>query len=67
MNGLEVTERIKADGSTRHIPVVALTGRALESDVDACLAAGCSAYLVKPVDASRLLDEIARWTGPGGA
>jgi two-component system, cell cycle response regulator DivK len=60
-SGLEVTRRIKADEATRHIPVVALTGRALDADIEACRVAGCSAYLIKPIDTSRLLGEIATW------
>lgn len=58
MNGLEVTRRLKAASETQAIPVVALTGRALETDHAACLAAGCAAYLTKPIDTARLLERI---------
>lgn len=60
VNGLEVTRRLKADEATRAIPIVALTGRALEADRDACRAAGCSGYFTKPIDAASLLDVIPR-------
>jgi two-component system, cell cycle response regulator DivK len=63
LNGLEVTRRLKADDRTRHIPVVALTGRALESDVEACRAAGCSGYFAKPVNASELLGALPGFLG----
>ena len=63
LNGLEVTRRLKADEATRGIVVVALTGRALESDGQACLAAGCAAYLAKPVDAAQLLRKIPEYLG----
>jgi len=58
MNGLEVTRALKSDPSTRNIAVVAITGRALESDREACRAAGCSGYLTKPIDTQQLLRKI---------
>jgi two-component system, cell cycle response regulator DivK len=61
MPGLEVTRRLKADGATSTIPVVAITGRALETDRDACLAAGCDGYLTKPVDTRQLLRQVAEF------
>lgn len=59
INGLDVTRRLRATDATRDVPVVALTGRALETDEQACLDAGCTAYLSKPVDAAALLRKIA--------
>ncbi|CAN5669748.1 cell-cycle response regulator DivK [soil metagenome] len=58
MNGLEVTRRLKSASETQAIPVVALTGHALETDHAACLAAGCTAYLTKPIDTAQLLEQI---------
>jgi CheY-like chemotaxis protein len=51
--GLDVARRIKAAAPT--IPVVALTGRDDPADREALLAAGCAAYLVKPVDTQALI------------
>jgi two-component system, cell cycle response regulator DivK len=61
LNGLEVTRRIKADVRTSRIPVVALTGRALDSDVEACQQAGCTGYFTKPVDTRLLLAELPKY------
>jgi CheY-like chemotaxis protein len=58
IGGLEVVRNLKAREATRDIPVVALTGRALETDQEACLAAGCAGYLTKPIDAGHLLRRI---------
>lgn len=60
MDGFEATKRIKADPSTCAIPVIALTARAMTSDRDAALAAGCADYDTKPVDLPRLLEKIRR-------
>ncbi len=51
--GLEVATQLAATRET--MPIVALTGRALETDREACLRAGCTEYLVKPLDSERLL------------
>ncbi|MEX0912178.1 MAG: response regulator [Gemmatimonadota bacterium] len=62
-NGLEIVRRIKGDPLTRDSVVVAVTGRALETDRDACLEAGCAAYLPKPIDTARLLGTIEEMLG----
>ena len=58
INGLEVTRRLRTVEETRQVPVIALTGRALETDERACLEAGCTAYLSKPIDSAGLLRKI---------
>jgi CheY-like chemotaxis protein len=58
MNGLDVARLIRADPATASIPLVALTGRDDETDRGALLAAGCAAYLVKPVDTQRLIQAL---------
>jgi CheY-like chemotaxis protein len=58
MNGLDVARLIRADPATASIPLVALTGRDDETDRGALLAAGCAAYLVKPVDTQRLIEAL---------
>ncbi len=58
ISGLEVTRRLRAGDRARHVPVIALTGRALETDETACLEAGCTAYLSKPIDSAGLLRKI---------
>lgn len=55
MPGLNVARELREKPATRDVPIVALTGRALESDRIACAEAGCSAYVAKPVDSLDLL------------
>jgi two-component system, cell cycle response regulator DivK len=63
LHGLEVTRALKADPATSGIAIVAITGRALETDREACLAAGCSGYLAKPIDTRQLLERIPEFLG----
>ncbi|MFW5840100.1 MAG: response regulator [Planctomycetota bacterium] len=64
MDGLEATRRIRrASQGRRHVPIVAMTAHAMESDKSRCLEAGMDGYLAKPVDAGRLLAMIQGLTG----
>ena len=58
MDGPEATRRIRADAELKHIPVIALTGLAMEGDEARCLAAGANDYLTKPVNLKKLLGAI---------
>jgi len=58
MDGWEATRAIKADPATQHIPVIALTAHALESDRKTSIEAGCCEFETKPVDMSRLVEKI---------
>lgn len=49
IDGLTATKKLKSDPLTQQIPVIALTALAMKSDQENTLAAGCSAYLTKPV------------------
>ena len=58
MDGLEATRTIrKFDTQT---PIVALTANSFDSDREAALDAGCTAYLAKPVRQKDLNDVIAK-------
>lgn len=65
MDGWEATRRLKADASTRKIPVIALTGHALSGSDEHARAAGCDAFLTKPCDPADLAAAIDRLSTPG--
>jgi two-component system, cell cycle response regulator DivK len=58
MDGWEVTQLLKANETTRHIPIIALTAHALVSDRARAAEAGCDEYDTKPVDYARLSQKI---------
>lgn len=58
MNGTEVVKNLKANSDTQAIPVIALTGHAMESDRQMALSLGFDDYDTKPVDLARLLEKI---------
>jgi two-component system cell cycle response regulator DivK len=60
MDGWEATRRLKADPATRHIPIIALTGHALERSRERAIEAGADGYLTKPCYPDSLLAEVHR-------
>ncbi len=58
MDGWTATRTIKADDSTKAIPVIALTAHAMESDREQALQAGCDDFDTKPIELPRLLGKI---------
>ena len=58
IDGLEITRRLKHDGATRGIPVIALTAHAMCSDRDRARAAGCDEFETKPVQFVQLLAKV---------
>jgi len=55
MDGLETTKKIRTDYNTKHIPIIALTAKAMSHDRDICLEAGMDEYVTKPIDTPKLL------------
>jgi len=58
VDGWEATKRIKANPQTASIPIIALTAHAVVGDEQRALQAGCNDYHSKPVEFTRLLDQI---------
>ncbi len=50
MDGLTLTEKLKENPKTRHIPIVALTAHAMKGDEERILRHGCSGYISKPIN-----------------
>jgi CheY-like chemotaxis protein len=61
MDGLTATRKIRAWENERKrapTPIIALTASALKGDREKCLAAGCTAFLTKPIKQEVLLQAI---------
>ncbi len=60
MSGLEVTERLRQMPVFRDTPIIALTAYAMKGDKERFIAAGCSAYLPKPINTRELPEMISQ-------
>jgi len=58
LNGLDAIRAIRADGTMRNIPIIAVTALAMPGDEERCLAAGANDYISKPVSLKGLLERI---------
>ncbi len=70
LDGFEATRRIRAGEAgdeRRAVPVIAMTGHAMEGDRDRCLAAGMNDYIAKPVQPADLQAVVAHWLERDGA
>ena len=58
LDGWSAARLLKAEPATAGIPIIALTAHAMSGDKEKALGAGCDDYHPKPVDFSRLLQQI---------
>ncbi|NIM62518.1 MAG: response regulator, partial [Acidobacteria bacterium] len=57
---LEIRRR---QGTSRRIPVIAMTANALQGDRERCLEAGMDDYMAKPVTPAVFREMLDRWAG----
>jgi two-component system CheB/CheR fusion protein len=60
LDGLEATAAIREQEKTngRHLPIVAMTASAMQSDHQRCLAAGMDGYVSKPININQLVSVV---------
>jgi CheY-like chemotaxis protein len=63
LDGWEVTRRLRTLPSVASVPVIAVTAHAGREYQEKAQAAGCDAYLTKPLDRDQLLETIRKHLG----
>ncbi|GLZ30139.1 hypothetical protein Lesp02_23290 [Lentzea sp. NBRC 105346] len=58
VSGLEVCRRLRSDPSTEDLPVVMLTARAREDDIETGFGVGADDYLTKPFSPNELIHRV---------
>jgi two-component system cell cycle response regulator DivK len=58
IDGYEITNNLKQDEKTAHIPVVAMTANVMKKDKEHVFDAGCDGYISKPIDVDELPEQI---------
>jgi DNA-binding response OmpR family regulator len=58
MTGYEACKKIKADPDTSHIPVVFLSAKGQETEIEQGLQAGADEYLLKPFAPDQLTERL---------
>ncbi len=60
MSGFEATTAIRnaERGTTRHMPIIAMTAHAMKGDRERCIEVGMDGYITKPIQVQQLWDEL---------
>lgn len=58
ISGLEAMKILRADPTTAHIPIIALSANAVPRDIDEALKAGFFGYLTKPIKVAQFMDTL---------
>ncbi|MBN1521322.1 MAG: response regulator [Candidatus Aureabacteria bacterium] len=66
IDGFETCRRLKSDPETRYIPVVFMTAKDKEQDIQAGRQAGGAGYLVKPFESDELSKILVKHIGRSG-
>ena len=58
IDGLTVARTVRADPARQRLVIVAITASAMKSDIAAALAAGCDAFISKPINTRTLVPTL---------
>jgi DNA-binding response OmpR family regulator len=58
MSGLDVCQRLRSEQATKNLPVILLTARAQEADVESGFGVGADDYVTKPFSPRELLSRV---------
>ena len=61
MDGIDTMKEIRKIDCCRHLPIVAVTAKAMKGDRERCIEAGAWDYLSKPVERAQLLSVLRAW------
>jgi CheY-like chemotaxis protein len=62
LDGYQTCEKLKADPATQNVPVIFLSAKAQQSDIERGKSYGVADYLTKPFDPTELIEVVERWT-----
>jgi CheY-like chemotaxis protein len=61
MDGFQTIREIRRHDHLSHVPLIAVTAKAMKGDRQRCIEAGASDYIAKPVDVDLLLSLLRVW------
>lgn len=67
MDGLTACAKLRADAETAHIPIVMVTTRGEEQNIETAYRNGCTDYVTKPISGIELLTKLNNILGSAAA
>ena len=61
MDGYTATRRIREDAGLKDVPIIAVTSYAMVGDREKSIAAGCTAYVEKPIDPAKFVKTLEQY------
>ena len=61
ISGFDISRELKKRDKTKHIPIIAVTAFAMHEDEDKILAAGCEAYMSKPISIAPFIAIVRKY------
>jgi DNA-binding response OmpR family regulator len=61
MNGFEACRNIRKDAASRNVPIIMVTTKGEEHNVETGFQSGCSDYITKPINGAELLTKVRTW------
>ncbi len=60
MSGIEVCQKLKSDPKTRQIPIIIVSVKAADEDIQKGLSCGAAEYITKPFDPFDLIEKVKK-------
>jgi DNA-binding response OmpR family regulator len=67
MNGFEACRRIREQDATANVPIIMVTTKGEEQNVETGFESGCSDYITKPINGAELLTKVRGYLETEGA
>lgn len=67
MNGFEACRQIRQQESTKDVPIIMVTTKGEEHNVETGFESGCNDYITKPINGAELLTKVRGFLEPEGA
>jgi CheY-like chemotaxis protein len=63
IDGVEVCRRLRADPSTREIPIILVSSHSEAEYLEEAFVSGCSDHVIKPINENELLTKVRSYLG----
>ncbi len=63
MDGISATRQIKSNPQYSQIPIIAISALSGEKEKQEAIDAGCSAYIVKPIEFQKFSETVKKYIG----